>query len=479
MQDILFQQWGFDGYYVSDCWALVDFYDGHNIVKNGVEAASLALNTGCNLNCGSTYEYLDEAFDQGLIDEKTIDSNFKQLIKTRFKLGMFDPSYLVPFDTISKDYIRKDSFVELSKEAATKSIVLLENKNDILPLSKEIKSIYVTGPTAADAQILMGNYYGVSENYVTILEGLAAAVSETTKIQYMQGTMLNSEGFLGAYWYENMPRETDVTIACLGISQFIEGEEGEAIASDFKGDRQSLTLPANQINYLKKLRENSEKLVVVITGGAAISIPEIANLADAVLFVWYPGEQGGNAIADIIFGESNPSERLPVTVYKEVSQLPAYEDYSMEGRTYRYFDEEPLYPFGYGLSYCQFEYSPLKVSKASFKGDEKITLECTIKNSSDTDGSDVIQLYVKGNRPEQPNLSLRGFQKAFLKAGEEKIISFTLNSADFGFISESGEKISATGNYEVFVGNSAPMTGDFTVKGSSTSIKYTSGKKRR
>ncbi|MEO0341385.1 MAG: glycoside hydrolase family 3 N-terminal domain-containing protein, partial [Bacteroidota bacterium] len=348
MQDVLRKQWGFEGYYVSDCWAIVDFFNGHKIVETPQQAAALAINTGCNLNCGSTYPNLIKSVEEGLTTEAIIDDNLRALLPTRFKLGLFDPIGSVPFDHIGPEVIASDEHLALSKEAAQKSIVLLKNE-DLLPLKKDIQSIFVTGPTAAHAQALLANYYGQSNNLVTILEGVVGKVSPQTSVHYSQGALLDEENRNPMDWFSGEAGDAEVTIACVGLSQLIEGEEGESIASRHLGDRVDIGLPPSQIEFLKKIRSKAKKLVVVMTGGSAIACPEVYEMADAMLFVWYPGEQGGNAVGDIIFGDAVPSGRLPVTFPMSVDDLPPYGDYAMTNRTYRYSDAKPLFPFGFGL----------------------------------------------------------------------------------------------------------------------------------
>ena len=360
MDEVLRSRWDFDGYYVSDCWALVDLYGGHQLVETPVEAAAMALNAGCNLNCGNTYPNLLQSIEQGLTTELEIDKNLRQLLPTRFKLGLFDPIGSVPYDNITTDVVRSQSHLDLSYEAATKSIVLLKNEGSVLPLDPDIESVFVTGPMATNSQALLANYYGVSDDLKTILEGIVGNVGDHTAIRFVQGALMDRPNVNPIDWYSDEAREAEVTIACMGISQLIEGEEGEAIASPSAGDREYITLPPHQIEFLQLLRSKAKKLIVVITGGSAISIPEVHDMADAVLYAWYPGERGGEAVGDIIFGEVNPSGKLPVTFVNDISDLPPYEDYDMSDRTYRYMASTPLYPFGFGLSYTNFEYGSIK-----------------------------------------------------------------------------------------------------------------------
>jgi len=458
MQEVLRKRWGFKGYFVSDCWALVDFFAGHKIVPDAPSAAALALNTGCNLNCGSTYPQLPAAVAQGLTSEQMIDANLRQLLPTRFKLGLFDPLGTTPFDQIGTEVIACEKHINLSREAAVKSIVLLKNKNNALPLSKEVASVFVTGPTAAHIQALLANYYGQSNDLRTILEGVMGKVSPQTSVHYSQGALLDEANRNPVDWFSGEAGAAEVTIACLGLSQLIEGEEGEAIASRHLGDRDDIALPQNQVDFLKKIRANAKKLIVVITGGSAIACPEVFEMADALLFVWYPGEQGGNAVADIIFGDAAPSGRLPVTFPMSVKDLPPFEDYAMKNRTYRYAEKTPLFPFGFGLSYTNFTYSNLKLSKSKIGTNETITVEATVTNTGKVRADEVIQLYLTDVAASVavPKYALKGFQRVSLWPGASKMINFTVTPDMLKLVNEKGEKVLEKGEFKIFVGGSLP-----------------------
>lgn len=459
MGDVLYGKWQFDGYFVSDCWAIVDFYNGHKIVKDDAAAAALALKEGCTLNCGATFPALTKSVAQGLIDEKTIDKGLRQLLPTRFELGLFDPVGSVVFDNIDPSVVRSKKHIDLTYEAARKSIVLLKNKDNLLPLSKDLDGIYVTGPVAADAQALLANYYGVSDNLRTILEGIASNTADHTALRYVQGGLLDRPNDNPMDWFSEEAEVTDVTIACMGITQLLEGEEGEAIASKTFGDRVELGLPQHQIDYLKLLRSKAKNLVVVITGGSAISIPEIHELADAVLYAWYPGEQGGQAIGDIIFGKHSPSGKLPVTFVNTIDDLPPFEDYDMQGRTYRYMDVEPLYPFGFGLSYGDIQYSNVEVDKTKFRKKDKLNVMATVSNKSDIDVEEVVQVFVskKNKSQRDEHMALKAFKRIKLKAGESQKVSFQLDAKAFSMYDDNGNLQLNKGKYDVIVSSSAPM----------------------
>ena len=459
MQEVLRKKWNFQGYFTSDCWAIKDFYDGHNIAKTPAEAAAIALKAGCNLNCGSTYPYIIEAIEQGLVTEADVDRNLTELLGTRFRLGLFDPSEMVPFNSISPDVIRCEKHIKLAHEAAIKSIVLLKNQNNVLPLNKDIGKVYICGPMATHMQVLLANYYGLSENIVTILEGVIGKVSNHTSVMYRQGALLDRQNVNPIDWFTGVAGESDVTIACLGISQLLEGEEGEAIASPDKGDRFDIRLPQNQVDFLKKIRNKANKLIVVLTGGSAIACPEVYEMADALLFVWYPGEQGGQAVADIIFGDVAPSGRLPITFPMSLKDLPAYEDYSMIGRTYRYMEKEPLFPFGFGLSYTTFKYSDLKLSTKEVERGKSVTVEVIITNTGKVKAEEVVQLYITDLKASTrvPFYSLKGFQRVQLTPGENKKVTFEITPELMQMVNDEGKRVIEKGEFKVILGSACPV----------------------
>ena len=458
MQDVLKDKWGFDGYFVSDCWAIRDFYEGHKISTDIKSAAAMALNAGCNLNCGDTYPALVEAINAGLTDESEVDNNLKQLLPTLFKLGFFDESK-TEYDDIPLTEVRSDKHIALTYEAAAKSIVLLKNKDAALPLDPNLKTLFVTGPVAADVQALLANYYGISDNLTTMLEGIVSSVSNSTAVRYVQGNLLDKPNVNPIDWYSSEAEEADVTIACMGITQLLEGEEGEAIASPTFGDREYITLPQHQIDYIKLLRTKAKKLIVVITGGSAISIPEIHEMADAVLYAWYPGEQGGQAVGDIIFGKTNPSGKLPVTFVKTIDDLPPYEDYNMKGRTYRYMTKEPLYPFGFGLNYSNTAIDKVKSKKRVMKEGGRISFNVTISNTSNVDADEVVQVYVRRKQRNQndPIYTLKDFKRVSIDANKSKSVKFSLNKSAFSQYTDDGDLQLVKGQYDVIFATAAPI----------------------
>lgn len=459
MEDVLRDRWKFNGYFVSDCGAIKDFYDGHNVVGTKEEAAALGVNTGCNLNCGKTYTALVESVKQGLTSEKEIDNNLRELLPTLFRLGLFDPEGSVEYDKISTDVVRSQEHLDLSYEAARKSIVLLKNEDDLLPLKPDLKSLFVTGPTAADAQALLANYYGVSDDLKTILEGVVGNVSDHTAVRYVQGALMDRPNVNPKDWFSNEAAEAEVTIACMGISQLMEGEEGEAIASPSSGDREMINLPPSQIEFLRVIRKKAKKLIVVITGGSAISSPEVHEMADAVLYAWYPGEQGGQAVGDIIFGKHSPSGKLPVSFVNDISDLPPYEDYSMKNRTYRYFEGELLYPFGFGLSYADINVAKAESSSTKIKANQNITITTTLENKSAIQADDVLQIYVKRDHASEKLIAgeLKSFERVTIKAGSNETVEIQLGQKHFSTRDEDGHLKYTPGKYKVYVGVSAPI----------------------
>lgn len=459
LQQILREEWGFKGHVVSDCWAIRDFYTDHKVVADVTEAAAMALNAGVDLNCGDSYPALKQALAKGLVTEETIDQRLKTLIATRFRLGMFDDAKLNPYNAIPESVINCDKHVELAYETAVKSIVMLKNSNNVLPLDKNIKSIYVTGPFATSSEVLIGNYYGVSNTMVNMLEGITRKVSSGTSINYKPGCLPFGNNLNPIDWTTGEAKFADAMIVCLGISQQMEGEEGDAIASPTKGDRFDLHLPENQIMFLKKLRKNNKKpIIVVLTGGSPMVIPEVEELADAILFAWYPGQEGGRAVGDIIFGDYSPSGKLPVTFPENMEQLPPFEDYSMKQRTYRYLTGEPLYPFGYGLSYSNFSYSGIAVSDAVLSKNDSLNVWVKLTNNGKMDADEVTQFYVQtpGAGTNQPLSSLKGFVRKHVKAGQTVTVNLTINRNDLYTYDEIGKKQLLKGKYTIIAGNASP-----------------------
>jgi beta-glucosidase len=457
LDDVLRKQWGFKGHIVSDCDAIADIYEGHKLVSSKTGAAALALQRGVNLNCGDTYLSLIDALKQGLVTQKEIDSSLAVLLRTRFRLGLFDPAGSNPYDRIPESVINSSEHRALARKVAEKSMVLLKN-DGVLPLSNGLKKYYVTGPNAAAVDVLLGNYYGVNDRLVTILEGLAGQAQPGSQMTYRQGVLLDRANVNPIDWASSEAQTADATIAVLGISGLLEGEEGESLASPFFGDRGDYNLPAAQLDYLRKLKKgNSHPVIAIITGGSPMNLAEVQEIADAVLLVWYPGEEGGNAVADVLFGKVSPSGKLPVTFPKSYDQLPPYTDYSMKGRTYRYMTAEPLYPFGFGLSYTTFAYSDLQVSKARIRKDEPLTVEVTLSNTGKYAADEVAQLYLTHEGlPNEPLFALKGFQRVSLAPGASVRLHFALTAQQLSVVDEKGQSVVPAGKIRISMAGSLP-----------------------
>jgi beta-glucosidase len=455
LNDVLRQELGFKGHIVSDCWALVDIWKHHKIVSTTDSAAALSMKSGVNLNCGVVYKNIPSAVRNGLVSENEVDQLLKKLLVSRFKLGMFDDACMLPYSNLKPEIVNCQEHKELARKVAAKSMVLLKNKNNVLPLRKDLSKLFVTGPVSTSIEALLANYHGVSGEYVTFLEGIVNKVSVGTSVEYRKGTDMLMSKFNGMNLAASAP-----TIACIGITSEFEGEQGDAMLSDFNGDRKRIRLPENQIKFIHKLRKAAKDnpLIVVLSGGSAIPIPEIDSIADAVIYTWYPGEQGGNALADVIFGDHNPAGRLPLTFYRAADDLPDYENYDMTGRTYRFFEGKPLYEFGFGLSYTNFEYSNIKTDKPQYKQKDTIHVSVNVKNSGDFDGEEVIQLYVKNidSNLEMPVKSLKGFKRADIPKETTTSIRFELPAKELAYWNEEKYEWEVEkGVYEIQVGASS------------------------
>ena len=458
MNRILRGEWQFSGHYVSDCWAIRDFHEHHGLTETPEESAALALNRGCDLNCGCVYEHLLKAVKRNLVPLSKIDESLTRLYRTRARLGILREGDSSVYDDFGPELIRSPENLALARRAAEESIVLLKNDNNLLPVKKEKQRILLIGPAAADLHTLLGNYHGLSPRLVSILEGVTGKLEENPLISmdYHPGCLMYSEN-RNTGWTIGMAEQADMVIAVFGLDSAIEGEEGDAIASDDKGDRTSIELPQWQLDYLRALRERGTPLVLILTGGSPVIIPE--DIADSILFVWYPGERGGEAVADVLFGDVNPSGKLPVTFPLSTEQLPPYWDYSMKGRTYRFMKEEPLFPFGFGLSYTRFRLSDLKLSKSTIGRDDSLELGVTVHNDGDRDGEEVVQIYL--SRLEKSvhdyQYTLAGFERVSVKSGESRYITVKLESEQFETVNSLGESELHTGAFELIAGNASPM----------------------
>ncbi len=404
--DVLRGEMGFEGYYVSDCGAVTDINEFHHVTKAPHESAALAVNAGLDLNCGRAYTFLQVAYDQGLVSEETITESVERLFEARIALGMFDDD--CPYDKIGMDVVECDAHREISREMARESIVLLKN-NGILPLKGD-ESIAVIGPNADDKTVLLGNYNGTPSRYSTLLRGIQDAASG--KVRYARGCHIFKDN-LGD-WEEHPLREavlaarqSDVVIMCMGLNPLMEGEQGDAFNGADGGDKRDLELPAIQKELYQAVIAAGKPVIFVNVSGSAIDLCDQDRDCAAVLQCFYPGAEGGDALADILFGKASPSGRLPVTFYKSVEDLPPFDDYSMAGRTYRYFKGEPLYPFGYGLSYTHFE-------------EEWVDADTVrVTNTGEMDAWRSVLRFVK-----EPVPTLTGFEKVWVPKGQTVQVSF-------------------------------------------------------
>ena len=613
LQDILRGQWGFQGYVVSDCGAIIDMVDGHRYSKDAAEASAAAVKAGCDITCGTEYAALKEAVQRKLITEAEIDVSVTRLMTARMKLGMFDPPALVPYAKISPSVLEAPEHRKLALDVARKSIVLLKNDGNLLPLDRtKLTWVAVIGPYCMRDDILYGNYNGISSKPVTFLQGIRNRLGDDVKIEFTKGVMPvdhagslttvptrfvtppdgRGHGLLGEYfdnpdvsgkpvfaqrdsnmvqyWDKNSPgkgmpkdffsvrwtgtitppesgtyilgiitddrgrmyfedrlvvdnwipcqknvmktyratmekgrqyairieyadstdyagirfqwkrdefdeettapdrmqaraveitRQADVAIVFAGISANLEGEEMSVSVPGFKGgDRTSLDLPEEQVRLLKALKATGKPIVLVLTSGSALAVNWENDNIPAIIQAWYPGEEGGNAVADVLLGDYNPAGRLPITFYRSANDVPPFEDYNMKGRTYRYFDGTPLFPFGYGLSYSTFEYEGLSLSKSVIGAGDSVEVAVNIRNTGRYDGDEVVQLYVRhlASAAPQPLKSLKGFARIPVRKGESRTVRIPLKAADLRYFDAAKDGfVVEPGRYEIQAGASS------------------------
>ncbi len=439
---ILRGEWGYKGIVLSDCWAIADFYEEgrHGFSPDGPHAAAAAVHNGTDLNCGDTYRFIPEAVRQGLLDEKDVDRSLERLLAARIRLGELDGN-VEPWASLPDEIVEGEEHRALSLKMAEESIVLLQNKDDILPLDPKAR-IALVGPNANDREMLWGNYNPVPEHSVTLLDALKERVEN---LVYYKGCELVGDDISA----ERLD-EYDVVVFAGGISPKLEGEEMDVPLPGFKGgDRESIELPEVQRHLLQALHYAGKKVVLVNFSGSAMGLEPETQSCDAILQAWYPGQEGGTAIANVLFGDVAPSGKLPVTFYKNVEQLPDFEDYAMKGRTYRFFEGEPLFPFGFGLSYTTFAYG-----KAQVKGDQ-LVLE--VSNIGPVDADEVVQLYVR--RPadtEGPRKTLRAYKRVHVPSGQSVEVSLPLTEETFLWWDEARQRmVPQKGEWELLYGGSS------------------------
>ena len=458
MSDILRDEFDFNGHVVSDCGAINDIHTNHNFTRSSLESIAYAIKGGVDLNCGNLYLDIPLAVKKGLLNESDVDKSLKRLLLTRLKLGLFEPEGTGPYDHLDEKIINSKMHIDLSRKVASESIVLLKN-NGVLPLKKNLNRIFITGPNSTSLETLLGNYNGLSSNVVTPLEGILTKVGANTIVRHALGVDLNNseKKFFNS---NHIASSSDAIIAFMGISALIEGERGDAVLSNNHGDRKEISLPKNQINFLNDLRLKAKEkpIILVISSGSAIELSGVESLADAIIYNWYSGEQGGSAIADVIFGDVNPSGRLPITIPKSINHLPKFSDYSMENRTYRFTNFEPMYPFGFGLSYSYFKYSNIKLSEKNIARNDSVTVSFDVDNIGHFDGNEIVQLYITNidSKFRVPKYSLKGFKKIPLKAKERKRIQFTLDKSMLNSIDDMGREVLNNGKYKIWISGSSP-----------------------
>ncbi len=492
LTETLRDAWGFTGYTTSDCGAISKLVSGgntadtngegsHKVAKTLPEACALALNNGLNLECGGVFKNnIPLAVERGYLSEDMLDQRLTELMASRFRLGLFDDEDKVPYNNVSPDIVNSKEHIDLAYEAAVKSLVLLENKDNLLPLGKDVNYVYVTGPLGHSCDALIGNYYGASDKMTTFYEGISGRMPLGMSTQYRPGVLIDSKGYND--WTVKEAPEADVVVACIGLTNMFEGEGTDAIASQTKGDMFDLQIPEAQLEFVKTIRKNIDagirgnecKLVVVVASGTPLILTELREVADAIIYAWYPGQAGGYALADVLFGNVSPSGRAPMTFVKSLDQLPDFVNYEMTGRTYKYMTEEPLYPFGYGLSYAKFAYSNLQAPK-SVKAGEKATISVEVQNTSSIDADEIVQLYVSTEDAgvgKTPLRRLADFQRVSLKAGESKVVTLQVDPTSVSVLTGKKERVVESGEIKFSVGGGQPIAktaayleGSFDIKG--------------
>ena len=443
---ILRGKWGYKGVIVSDCWAVADFYikGRHEYVETKAEAAALAVKYGVDVECGHAYQAIPEAIEKGLLTEAELDRNLKRIIISRIRLGEFDG--IDPWKDLPEDIVECPKHKGLALKMARESMVLLQNKNDILPLKPNI-SVAVVGPNADDTTMQWGNYSPVPKETITLLSALKDRLN---KVKYVKGCG-HIDGAEPLESVLDQLKAFDLVIFASGITPFLEGEQGDAggFPGFDGGDRTRIELPQVQKDLIAALHKAGKKIVLVNFSGSAMALTEEAENCDAMLQAWYPGQMGGYAITDVLFGDVNPSGKLPLTFYKGTDQLPDFKDYNMAGHTYRFFTGEPLYPFGYGLSYTTFKVGRVRVRHGN--------AVVKVTNTGSRDGEEVVQLYVSKKKDVGgPIRTLRGYKRVFIPAGKTVKVEIPLNDETFLWWSEKDEDMVPThGRYVLQVGTSS------------------------
>lgn len=463
IKDIIRDEWGFKGHFVSDCWAIRDFHEHHKVTKNSEESAALALNKGCDLNCGCTYVHLMKAYNKGLVTEDAIRGAAVRLFTTRFLLGMFDKT---EYDNLNYLDVETKESIALAKRASDEAVVMLKN-DGILPVNKDkVKIISVIGPNADARRPLMGNYYGTSSEYITALEGIRKAAGDDVRILYSEGCDLSltkpdplSRDYNTLAEAEAVMRRSDLVILCIGLNETLEGEEGDQGNQYASGDKKDLSFPRPQLKLIETVIKTGKPFVTVVMTGSAMDLTRLSETSSAILQAWYPGARGGLSIGDIIFGNVNPSGKLPVTVYRSTEDLPDFEDYSMKNRTYKYIEKAPLYPFGFGLTYGRLEISGASASDTSASARENgLDITVSVKNNGTLKTGEVVQLYAKAleDKNEVRNFKLVGFKRICLEAGASEDVVISITSDSLKVVKEDGSKAVPEGKIAIYAGFGQP-----------------------
>ena len=454
--DILRGKWGFEGHVVSDCWAVRDFHENHKVTKTPEESAALAINEGCDLNCGNTFLHMLDAIRQGVVSEERVTEACVRLFTTRFLLGLFDET---EYDEIPYSVVECAEHLALADRAAREGIVLLKN-DGILPLQKDkIRTLGVIGPNANSRAALVGNYHGTATEYITPLDGIMRYLGGDVRVLYSEGADLQNDK-VEALAFENdrvsealiVAEESDAVVLVVGLNETLEGEEGDTGNSYASGDKVDLFLPKPQRTLVRALAECGKPVILCLIAGSAIDLSFEDEHFAAILQLWYPGARGGKALAEILFGDVSPSGKLCVTFPHDDDPSLPFEDYSMKGRTYRYLESEPLYPFGYGLTY-----GDVSVKSAALSED-RYTVEAVCANEGSRETEDVVQVYAAcpdtGLAPRNPRLV--GFARLRLAAGESRTVSIPIDKYTYTVIDESGARVSGGEHFKLYVGMSQP-----------------------
>ena len=458
---ILKGQWGFTGNVISDGGGLVWLRLGHHAVETAAEASARGLNNGLDVDFDDTYLHgLTDAVAQGLLSEATVDAALRRALRTRFKLGHFDPEERVPYAAIPESVVGCAAHTQLAYQAAVESTVLLKNAGAALPIPGDVPSIFVCGPNATNIESLLGSYYGQNSQMTTLLEGLTANIAVSTVLTYARlcpiagGQVTKKDNWLdGGQPYEYV-------VAAMGLSPLYEGEAGgDPEDSPHDGDREALGLPGHQLEILQAVRACGKKLVVVLFGGSAIEIDWAMQHADAVVFAFYPGQCGGSAIADVLFGHAVPSGRMPFSTVHTAQELPPFTDYSMANRTYRYMHAEPAIPFGFGLSYTTFRYDAITLDRQEVQAGQPLTVRVEVRNTGALAGEEVLQLYLThhGAPVAVPRFALKAFRRVHLQAGASTSMEFVLPPEAMALYLDDGTTTILPTEVTVTVGGCAPF----------------------